>query len=145
MKTITFNGQTHDVDAAPETPLLDGAPVRTCVVPLAALGGQAITTIEGFANGERLHPVQQAGVDHQVPQCGYCQSGMILGTSPARIDIPAKVDGSAMHGFDVRPAGTVYGAIAQSPVIGGAVASVDRDHVIERPGVRAVVELPVRV
>ena len=109
MKTITVNGQTHDVDAAPETPLLwvlrdhlgmtgtkfgcgvaacgactvllDGEPVRTCVMPLAALDGQAITTIEGLANDERLHPVQRAWVDHQVPQCGYCQSGMILATA----------------------------------------------------------------
>ena len=109
MKTITINGQTHDVDAAPETPLLwvlrdhlgmtgtkfgcgvaacgactvllDGEPVRTCVMPLAALGSQAITTIEGLADDARLHPVQQAWVDHQVPQCGYCQSGMILATA----------------------------------------------------------------
>ncbi len=109
MKTITVNGQTHDVDAAPDTPLLwvlrdhlgmtgtkfgcgvaacgactvllDGEPVRTCVMPLAALGSQAITTIEGLADDQRLHPVQQAWVDHQVPQCGYCQSGMILATA----------------------------------------------------------------
>ncbi len=109
MKTITVNGQAHDVDAAPETPLLwvlrdhlgmtgtkfgcgvaacgactvllDGEPVRTCVMPLAALGSQAITTIEGLADDKRLHPVQQAWVDHQVPQCGYCQSGMILATA----------------------------------------------------------------
>lgn len=66
----------------------------------------------------------------------------ILGTSPARIDVPAKVDGSAIYGIDVRPEGMVYAAIVQSPVMGGAVASVDRDHVIERPGIRAVVELP---
>ena len=109
MKTITVNGKAHDVDAAPETPLLwvlrdhlgmtgtkfgcgvaacgactvllDGEPVRTCVMPLAALDGQAITTIEGLASDARLHPVQQAWVDHQVPQCGYCQSGMILATA----------------------------------------------------------------
>lgn len=109
MKTIMVNGQAHDVDAAPETPLLwvlrdhlgmtgtkfgcgvaacgactvllDGEPVRTCVMPLAALGSQAITTIEGLADDTRLHPVQQAWVDHQVPQCGYCQSGMILATA----------------------------------------------------------------
>ena len=109
MKTIMVNGQAYDVDAAPETPLLwvlrdhlgmtgtkfgcgvaacgactvllDGEPVRTCVMPLAALDGQAITTIEGLANDERLHPVQRAWVDHQVPQCGYCQSGMILATA----------------------------------------------------------------
>ncbi len=109
MTRITVNGQIHDVDAAPDTPLLwvlrdhlgmtgtkfgcgvaacgactvllDGEPVRTCVLPLAALDGQSITTIEGLAADTRLHPVQQAWIDHQVPQCGYCQSGLILATA----------------------------------------------------------------
>ena len=106
MTRITVNGRLHDVDAASDTPLLwvlrdhlgmtgtkfgcgvaacgsctvllDGAPVRSCVLPLGALNGQSITTIEGLANDTRLHSVQQAWIDHQVPQCDYCQSGMIL-------------------------------------------------------------------
>ena len=65
----------------------------------------------------------------------------ILGTSQARIDIPAKVDGSAQYGLDVRPPGMVYAAIVQSPYMGGAIASFDRDSAIEMPGVQAVVEL----
>ena len=63
------------------TVLLDGEPGRTCVLPLAALGEQAITTIEGLAKDGQFHSVQQAWIDHQVPQCGYCQSGMILAAS----------------------------------------------------------------
>jgi len=106
MTRITVNGQVHDVDAAADTPLLwvlrdhlgmtgtkfgcgvaacgactvllDGEPVRTCVLPLAALDGRSITTIEGLADDASLHPLQQAWIDHQVPQCGYCQSGMLL-------------------------------------------------------------------
>jgi aerobic-type carbon monoxide dehydrogenase small subunit (CoxS/CutS family) len=108
MTTLTINGQSTDVDASSDTPLLwvirdhlgmtgtkfgcgvaacgactvllEGQPVRSCVVPLSAAAGQAITTIEGIADGDKLHPVQQAWIDHQVPQCGYCQSGMILAT-----------------------------------------------------------------
>ncbi|MDA0260641.1 MAG: (2Fe-2S)-binding protein [Proteobacteria bacterium] len=108
MTTLTINDHPTDVDAASETPLLwiirdhlgmtgtkfgcgvaacgactvllDGQPVRSCVVPLSVAGGKTITTIEGIADGGKLHPVQQAWIDHQVPQCGYCQSGMILAT-----------------------------------------------------------------
>jgi isoquinoline 1-oxidoreductase subunit alpha len=60
------------------TVLLDGKAVRSCVLPLAAAEGKEVTTIEGLANGAALHPVQQAWLEHQVPQCGYCQSGQIL-------------------------------------------------------------------
>lgn len=107
--TLNVNGQLHDVDADQDTPLLwvlrealgltgtkfgcgiamcgactvhvDGAPVRSCSVPAAALQGQAITTIEGLAAAGSRHPVQQAWIEHQVPQCGYCQSGMIMAVS----------------------------------------------------------------
>ena len=57
---------------------LDGQPVRACVVPLSACDGRRVTTIEGLRQDGRLHPVQQAWIDHQVPQCGFCQSGMIM-------------------------------------------------------------------
>ena len=105
MLTLSVNGESRTVDLEPETPLLwvlrdtlgltgtkfgcgvsacgactvllDGMPVRSCVMPVAAVGGKEITTIEGLAAGE-LHPVQQAWIEHQVPQCGYCQSGMVL-------------------------------------------------------------------
>ena len=57
---------------------LDGEAVRTCVLPASAVAGKSVRTIEDMAEGETLHPVQQAWIDEQVPQCGYCQSGMIM-------------------------------------------------------------------
>jgi isoquinoline 1-oxidoreductase alpha subunit len=60
------------------TVLVDGEPARACSVPIAKLAGRRVLTIEGLASGSRLHPVQQAWIDHQVPQCGYCQGGQIL-------------------------------------------------------------------
>ncbi len=105
MQSLTINGQTHDVDADPETPLLwvlrdhlgmtgtkfgcgkalcgactvhvDGAPTRSCSLPLAALAGKSIATIEGLSS-DRSHPVQRAWIELDVPQCGYCQSGQIM-------------------------------------------------------------------
>ena len=56
---------------------LNGAPIRSCVTPVAAVAGQRITTIEGLA-GDALHPVQRAWLELDVPQCGYCQSGQIM-------------------------------------------------------------------
>jgi isoquinoline 1-oxidoreductase subunit alpha len=103
---LTVNGRPRELDLEPEMPLLwvlrdelhimgpkygcgigecgactvhmDGEPVRACSVPLAAAAGRRIVTIEGLAQGGRLHPVQQAWIEHQVPQCGYCQSGVIM-------------------------------------------------------------------
>lgn len=105
MPSLKVNGKRFDVDVEPEMPLLwvlrdelgltgtkygcgiaacgactvhlDGQPVRACVMPFSAVGDKEVTTIEGLsANGK--HPVQKAWVDLQVPQCGYCQSGMIM-------------------------------------------------------------------
>jgi len=108
MPTLTVNGQTRTIDDIdPTTPLLwvlrdrlglvgtkygcgiaqcgactvhlNGAPVRSCSVPLAAVEGQQITTIEGLANQDgKLHPLQQAWIEHDVPQCGYCQAGQLM-------------------------------------------------------------------
>jgi isoquinoline 1-oxidoreductase alpha subunit len=106
MARLTINGQSHDVDVAPDTPLLwvireqvgltgtkygcgiaqcgactvhvNGEAVRSCSLPVSAAVGKQITTIEGLASAGRLHKVQQAWVDHDVPQCGYCQAGMIM-------------------------------------------------------------------
>jgi isoquinoline 1-oxidoreductase alpha subunit len=60
------------------TVLLDGKPVRSCTLPVSAAAGREVTTIEGLAKPGTLHRVQQAWLEHQVPQCGYCQSGQIL-------------------------------------------------------------------
>jgi isoquinoline 1-oxidoreductase alpha subunit len=106
MIRLSINGKLHDIDADPDTPLLwaireqagltgtkygcgiaqcgactvhlDGQPVRSCIVPASAATGKKIVTIEGLASGDRLHRIQQAWIDHDVPQCGYCQSGMIM-------------------------------------------------------------------
>ena len=105
MATITVNGQAQEVAADPTTPLLwvirdvlgmtgtkfgcgiaqcgactvhlDGVPVRSCSTPLSAVGTKKVTTIEGLSP-DGSHPVQQAWVELQVPQCGYCQSGQIM-------------------------------------------------------------------
>jgi isoquinoline 1-oxidoreductase subunit alpha len=106
MARLTINGHVHNVDDDPDTPLLwvlrdtlgmagtkygcgvaqcgactvhvDGVAVRSCALTLAAVEGKAITTIEGLAANGVLHRVQQAWIAHDVPQCGYCQSGMIM-------------------------------------------------------------------
>ena len=57
---------------------LNGQPVRSCLLPVSAIGNASITTIEGIANGEVLHVLQQAWIDLDVPQCGYCQAGQIM-------------------------------------------------------------------
>jgi len=105
MTRIIVNGTAHDVDAAPDTPLLyvlrndlgltgpkfgcglgqcgacmvhiDGRVVRSCTTPLSAAQGQ-ITTIEGLGTPEKPHPVQQAFIEEQAAQCGYCSNGMIM-------------------------------------------------------------------
>ena len=107
--TLTVNGQTRSLDVEPDTPLLwalrdtlgltgtkfgcgisacgactvhlNGRAVRSCTFPVSAAEGAAITTIEGLAQDGTLHKVQEAWVAHQVPQCGYCQSGMIMAVS----------------------------------------------------------------
>lgn len=67
---------------------LDGAAVRTCVLPAGAVAGKSVKTIEDMADGEALHPVQQAWIEEQVPQCGYCQSGMIMAAAALLSDNP---------------------------------------------------------
>jgi isoquinoline 1-oxidoreductase alpha subunit len=106
MIKLTVNGRGRQVDVEPEMPLLwvlrdelnvkgpkfgcgiaqcgactvhvNGEPVRSCALPVSAAAGKRVVTIEGLAQGSRLHPVQQAWIEHQVPQCGYCQGGQIL-------------------------------------------------------------------
>jgi isoquinoline 1-oxidoreductase alpha subunit len=105
MVAVTVNGQRHEVDAAPDTPLLwvlrehlkltgtkfgcgiaacgactvhiEGEAVRSCAMPLSLAAGKSITTIEGLSP-DGSHPLQKAWIVEQVPQCGYCQSGQIM-------------------------------------------------------------------
>jgi isoquinoline 1-oxidoreductase alpha subunit len=71
---------------------LDGRAVRSCVLPASAVDGKSVTTIEGLAQGGVLHAVQQAWVAHQVPQCGYCQSGLIMAVAGLLAQSPAPTD-----------------------------------------------------
>lgn len=81
---------------------LNGQPVRSCSTPVEMVAGADITTIEGLGNGDRIHALQQAWIDHGVPQCGYCQSGQIMSAahllatnpSPSRDDIVAAMTGN---------------------------------------------------
>ena len=130
MTTFNVNGRAVTVAAEPDKPLLwvlredlgltgtkfgcgmalcgactvhvDGSPVRSCVTPLAAAGGKRVTTIEGLARGERLHPLQEAFIEQDVPQCGYCQSGQVMSAAallakqrnPTDSDIDAAMSGN---------------------------------------------------
>ena len=71
---------------------LEGAAVRSCVLPVSVAEGKKITTIEGLANGSTLHKVQQAWVEHEVPQCGFCQSGMIMAVAALLKEKPRPTD-----------------------------------------------------
>jgi isoquinoline 1-oxidoreductase alpha subunit len=81
-----LNGRPVDFDGDPQTPLLwvirdwaqlTGEPVRSCVLPVEDVANHTVTTIEGLSK-DRSHPVQKAWIEKDVPQCGYCQSGMIM-------------------------------------------------------------------
>lgn len=117
---LTVNGQPHNVEADAGTPLLwvlreqlgltgtkfgcgiaacgactvhlDGVAARSCMVPVESVGAQKITTIEGLAPASGLHAVQQAWIDTQIPQCGYCQSGMIMAVVALLAKSPAPTD-----------------------------------------------------
>jgi isoquinoline 1-oxidoreductase subunit alpha len=120
MSRLTINGQTQEVDVDPDTPLLwvlrdtlgltgtkfgcgiaqcgactvhvDGVATRSCLVPVSAAEGSQITTIEGLSTNGGLHPVQKAWIAHDVPQCGYCQSGMIMAVAALLQDNPQPSD-----------------------------------------------------
>jgi isoquinoline 1-oxidoreductase alpha subunit len=73
---------------------VDGRAQRSCITPVSAVAGRAITTIEGLADGDTLHPVQAAWLEHDVPQCGYCQAGQIMAAVDflTRIPLPSDAD-----------------------------------------------------
>ena len=130
MIRFQLNNNPVDVDVDPDTPLLwvvrdhfklkgskfgcgmglcgactmhmNGTAVRTCTLPVAAVQGASITTIEGLGTPDKLHPLQQAWVEHSVPQCGYCQSGQLMSASallatnpnPSDADIDTAMNGN---------------------------------------------------
>ena len=120
MASLSINGQTHNVEVEPDTPLLwvlrdnlgmtgtkfgcgiaqcgactvhiNGVATRSCSTPVSAAEGKQITTIEGLAANGVLHKVQKAWLDHDVPQCGYCQAGMIMAVAALLRDKPKPTD-----------------------------------------------------
>ena len=134
MIELSINGESRTLDVDPSTPLLwvirdyagltgtkfgcgiaqcgactvhvDGKPVRSCVTPASAAVGRRVTTIEGVNAGKAgLHPVQQAWIDEQVPQCGYCQSGQIMAAAALLDRVPSPTDAdidTAMSGVVCR-------------------------------------------
>jgi isoquinoline 1-oxidoreductase alpha subunit len=127
MARLTINGRSVEVNVNPDTPLLwaireqvgltgtkygcgiaqcgsctvhmDGAAVRSCIMPVAAAEGKKITTIEGLASNGVLHKVQKAWLDHEVPQCGYCQAGMIMAVAALLKDKPKPTDADINAGI----------------------------------------------
>jgi isoquinoline 1-oxidoreductase alpha subunit len=119
MISLNVNGKVHQVDAEPDTPLLwvirewigltgtkfgcgiaqcgcctvhiDGAATRSCQVPVGSVGTSAIVTIEGLS-ADSSHPVQKAWLQHEVPQCGYCQSGQIMAAAALLASTPKPSD-----------------------------------------------------
>ena len=120
MAKLNINGKVRDVQAEPDTTLLwvireqvgltgtkygcgvaqcgactihvDGVATRSCSFPVSAAVGKQITTIEGLATNGKLHKVQQAWIDHEVPQCGYCQCGMIMAVAELLKSKPKPTD-----------------------------------------------------
>ena len=168
--TLNVNGEPRTVDVEPDTPLLwvlrdtlgltgtkfgcgiaacgactvhvDGRAVRTCTVPVSAVEGLAVTTIEGLAADGRLHAVQQAWVDYQVPQCGYCQSGMIMAVSallaqrpdPSDAHIDAAVTNICRCGTFVRVRRAIH-AVARGGAFTGGGAVAEGETVASRGAV----------
>jgi isoquinoline 1-oxidoreductase alpha subunit len=120
MANLSINGKAFDIDTEPDTPLLwairenagltgtkygcgiaqcgactvhiDGVATRSCSIPASAVTGSQITTIEGLAQSGTPHPVQKAWLANDVPQCGYCQSGMIMAAAALLKDKPKPTD-----------------------------------------------------
>ncbi len=150
MLELNVNGTIHQVDVEDDTPLLwvlreqlglsgtkfgcgiaacgactvhvDGQAVRSCSFPAAAAGGRSITTIEGLSP-DRSHPVQQAWIQEQVPQCGYCQSGMIMAAAallkerpaPSEAEIDAAMTNLCRCGTYARVRRAIHRAAATGP------------------------------
>jgi isoquinoline 1-oxidoreductase alpha subunit len=155
MIDLMLNGQPLRVDAAPDTPLLwiireqagltgtkfgcgigacgactvhiDGAAMRSCLVPAGSAAGRAVTTIEGVGSSHKGRAVQAAWIEHQVPQCGYCQSGMIMAVAallesnpnPNDAEIDASITNICRCGTYERIRGAIHKAAAKAEVSDG--------------------------
>jgi len=150
MTVLSVNGQSYEVDVEPDTPLLwvlrdtigltgtkygcgiaqcgactvhiDGAATRSCQVPVGSVGNRRITTIEALARGGRLHRVQTAWIELDVPQCGYCQSGMLMAAAalleqtpkPTDADIDAAITNICRCGSYQRVRAAIHAAAASA-------------------------------
>ena len=150
MAALSVNGKSYEVDVEPDTPLLwvlrdtigltgtkygcgiaqcgactvhiEGAATRSCQVPIGTLGGKHVTTIEALAERGKLHRVQQAWVDLDVPQCGYCQSGMLMAAAallertpkPTDADIDAAITNICRCGSYQRVRAAIHAAAASA-------------------------------
>ena len=147
---LNVNGQTHQLDIEPEMPLLwalrdeldikgpkygcgiaqcgactvllNGEPVRSCAYPVSSAAGQQVVSIEGLATKGKLHAVQKAWIDHQVPQCGYCQGGQMLAAvallkkkpKPTDEDIDAAMTNICRCGTYARMRSAIHAAARQA-------------------------------
>ncbi len=147
---LNVNGQTHQLDVEPEMPLLwalrdeldikgpkygcgiaqcgactvllNGEPVRSCAYPVSSAAGQQVVSIEGLASKGKLHAVQKAWIDHQVPQCGYCQGGQMLAAvallkkkpKPSDEDIDAAMTNICRCGTYARMRTAIHAAARQA-------------------------------
>ena len=147
---LNVNGQTHQLDVEPEMPLLwalrdeldikgpkygcgiaqcgactvllNGEPVRSCAYPVSSAAGQQVVSIEGLSTKGKLHAVQKAWIDHQVPQCGYCQGGQMLAAvallkkkpKPTDVDIDAAMTNICRCGTYARMRTAIHAAARQA-------------------------------
>jgi aerobic-type carbon monoxide dehydrogenase small subunit (CoxS/CutS family) len=161
--TLKVNGSTHTVDIDPATPLLyilrndlglqgprfgcglgqcgactvimNGVAIRSCITPTSSVKAE-ITTLEGLATGGKLHPIQQAWIDEQVPQCGFCQNGQIM-TAKALLDkIPNPSDAQVREGMNGVLCRCMTFYRVQAAIKRGAKAIADARH-STKTGVKA--------
>ncbi len=150
MVLLNVNARKYELDVEPDTPLLwvlrdtigltgtkygcgiaqcgactvhvDGAAMRSCATPVSMVAGRQITTIEGLAANGVLHKVQQAWIEHDVPQCGYCQSGMIMAVAallmekgrPTDLEIDAGITNICRCGTYQQVRAAIHAAAANS-------------------------------
>jgi len=148
MTALSVNGKSYEVDVEPDTPLLwvlrdtigltgtkygcgvaqcgactvhiDGVAVRSCLIPVGTVGNRKVTTIEALAQNGKLHRVQKAWIEFDVPQCGYCQSGMMMAAAallaqqpkPTDADIDAAITNICRCGSYQRVRAAIHAAAA---------------------------------
>jgi aerobic-type carbon monoxide dehydrogenase small subunit (CoxS/CutS family) len=156
--TLKVNGSTHTLDIEPATPLLyilrndlglqgphfgcglgqcgactvivNGSAIRSCITPVSSVKAE-ITTLEGIAKGGKLHPLQQAWIDEQVPQCGFCQNGQIM-TAKALLDkVPSPTDAQIREGMNGVLCRCMTFYRVQAAIKRGAKAIADARHAVK--------------